>query len=115
MSPVSVKELRARRANEGLPRPGTNPERVLGFLRGHRDQGWRAVELSANLGIEPNTLGSVCRRLRQKGLIDMIDEHWFALEDREVAKRQAMRFGTRLANEKLGPEDARDWPTVPRD
>lgn len=115
MSPMPVEKLRGRVTGARLPRPGTNPERVLDFLRADEGQGWRAVELSATLEMDPNTIGSVLRRLRSRGLVDMIDEHWFALADDEIAKRHAMLITTRLANEKLGPEDPDDWPTIPQE
>jgi hypothetical protein len=114
MSPISVDELHRRNGKVRLPRPGTNPDRVLDFLRDHIDEAWRGSELSANLDIEIHTLGSVLRRLRARGLIDVKDEHWYALEDDEIAKLQGGILTTRLANEKLGPEDLDDWPSIPQ-
>lgn len=97
------------------PRPGSNPDRVLAFLHKHIDEAWRASELSANLDIEIHTLGSALRRLRLRGLIDVKDEHWYALEDDEMAKRQAYLLTTKLANEKWGPERREDWPIIERE
>lgn len=112
MSPVPLEELRKRRDNE--PRQGTHGDRVLAFLRKHENDGWRAVELSETLDIEQYTLGSVLRRLRKRGLVDVIKEHWFAMSDHDVAVFQSMVYGTRLANEEWGPEDPKDWPSIPQ-
>lgn len=112
MSPMSLRNLRERQLEVRHPRPGTHLERALKFLRAHPKDGWRAVELSKRLDIDEHTLGAALRRLRQRGLVDKIDEHWFALPDNEVAKIVAMRMTTRLANEKWGTEDPADWPEV---
>jgi len=114
VSPIPVKELRQRGQAKGLPRPGTHPDLLLAFLRKNLKDAWRASELSKELGLDAYTIGSVLRRLQQRDLIDKLDEHWFALDDREVAKRQAARATNRLANEKWGPERAADWPTARR-
>lgn len=109
---MPLRDLRKRPSEVRHPRPGSHLESALEFLRAHPKDGWRAVELSKRLDIDEHTLGAALRRLRQRGLVDKIDEHWFALPDNEVAKIVAMRLTTRLANEKLGPEDPADWPEV---
>lgn len=111
MSPVPVKDLKARAARR--PRPKTHGDRILDFLQKKPDLGWRAVEIARKLELDPYTVGSVLRRLRTHGYVDQIDEHWFALDDHEVAQIQGMRMTMRLADEKLGPEDPADWPLLP--
>lgn len=112
MAPLPLEDLKARQKSGRLPRPGTQTEAVLAFLRTHEKEGWRAAELSDELGMDPQTLGSLLRRLRARGLVDQIEEHWFALDDREVARRQAILLTTRLANEKWGPENPAEWASL---
>lgn len=113
MSPIPVEQLRFRGRHGKRPRPGTQADRILAFLREQPDQAWRAIEVARKLRWDVNSVGSVLRRLRVRGLIDELEEHWFALDDAEVAKRQAMLWTNRLADEKLGPERAEDWPLLP--
>jgi DNA-binding transcriptional ArsR family regulator len=114
MCPVPLKELRARpRAKE--PRPGTVATKILDFLRKHSEEGWRASELARELEMDPPSVGTILRRLRARGLVDQLKEHWFALEDQEVARRQAALVTNRLANEKWGPEEPDDWVDTPQD
>lgn len=110
MSPIPLRELKARAGKAKGPREGTLGDRVLAKLRKGHDQAWRASELARALKADVHTVGSALRRLRQRGLVDKLDEHWFALDDRAIAQHQAMVLTTRLANDKWGPEDPRDWP-----
>lgn len=73
------------------------------------------MEIARELQVEQNTLGAALTRLRRRGLVDEIDGHWFALKDREAAKRQAAIFGNRAANAKWGREDPSDWPSTDRE
>lgn len=111
MSPIPLRELRARAARKG-PRPGTLADRLLAVLRKDEAQAWRAVELARKCKADVHTVGTTLRRLRARGLVDQLDEHWFAIDDAEVAKFQAMLITTRLADERLGPERLEDWPAV---
>lgn len=97
------------------PRPGTATERVLAFLRAHPEEGWRASEVAHALHMSPPSVGTLLRRLRARGLVDQLKEHWFALDDQEVARRQAALVGNRGANEKWGPENPDDWVDTAQD
>lgn len=109
--PVPLKQLRG---SAGL-RSGADPQRVLELLRSTPDEAWRPVEISEKLGIDQRTLSPTLTRLARRGLIDSEMGHWYALDDAQVAKRQAMRLGNRMANERLGKEDPNDWPRIPRE
>lgn len=108
MSPIPLRELRERAKKKG-PRPRTLADRLLAILQQDEEQAWRAVELARKCKADVHTVGSTLRRLRARGLIDQLDEHWFALDDAEVAKFQALLITTRLADERLGPERLEDW------
>lgn len=114
MCPVPLKELKAK-APLREPRPGTTTQQILVFLRDHREEGWRASELARELDLSPPNVGALLRRLRARGLVDQLKEHWFALEDQEVARRQAALAANRLANETWGPENPDDWAETPQD
>lgn len=108
--PTPLKELRR---GPSLRDDGT-PIRVLTLLRSTPDEAWRPVEISERLEIDQRTLSPTLTRLARKGLIKNEKGHWYALSDREVAKRQAMAMGNRMANERLGKEDPNDWPRIAR-
>lgn len=109
--PVGLDQLRG---NAGL-REGGDPHRVLELLRSTPDEAWRPVEISDELGIDQRTLSPTLTRLARRGLIASEKGHWYALDDAEVAKRQAMLLGNRMANERLGKEDPNDWPRIRRE
>jgi hypothetical protein len=110
MSPMPLRDLRARAAKgPGQPREGTLAERLLRLLQEDREQAWRAVELARRTRADIHTVGTTLRRLRTRGLIDLLDEHWFALDDQEVAQRQAFAHANRAADERLGKEHFADW------
>lgn len=113
--PVSLDEL--LRLPQGLraPVPDSLPDLALRFLREHPKEAWRAMEIAAALSVEQTTLSPALTRLRRKGLVENKDGYWYALSDKEVAKRVGMMMTTRLANEKWGAENPNDWPTVARD
>lgn len=108
MSPVPVKDL-DRLAKAGHPRPDSLPAKVLRALQADQEQAWRASELARKCRADIHAVGSALRRLRARGLVDRKHQHWFALDDAEVAEFQAMLITTRLANERLGPERLEDW------
>lgn len=101
-----------RRAGSRHPRPRTLGDRLLEALQADRGQAWRAAELARKLRADLHSVGSALRRLRKNGHIDQLQQHWFALDDREVAQRQASLWTNRRANEKWGPERAEEWPAV---
>ena len=109
--PVPLKQLRE---SAGL-RDDAGPQRVLDLLRSTPDEAWRPVEISEELGIDQRTLSRTLTRLARKGLIDSEKGHWYALDDREVAKRVAMLTTARLATERLGSENPKAWIDTPQD
>ena len=109
--PVPLKQLRE---GTGL-RDDANPQLVLALLRSTPEEAWRPVEISQKLDIDQRTLSPLLTRLARKGLVENEKGHWYALNDRQVAKRQAMILGNRSANERLGTEDPNDWPRIPRE
>ncbi|HWG92280.1 MAG TPA: helix-turn-helix domain-containing protein [Candidatus Thermoplasmatota archaeon] len=113
MSPIPLEDL--KRGRFPAARPGSNPERVLAFLREHPTEAWRAVEIAAALDIEQHTLGAVLRRLAARGYVGKKEEYWFALDEEETATLQMALAVNRYANEKLGPEDPADWPSIDRE
>lgn len=111
--PVSLRKLRGTAAEP--VRGDSIARRALDLLRGTPGEAWRPMELAEKLGIPQTTLSPQLSRLRQRGLIENEQGHWYALADREVAKRLAMRMGDRRANEKWGREDPGRWKEVPRE
>lgn len=110
--PVPLRELRAR--TEEPVREGSIASRVLGILRSTPDEAWRPTELAERLGVAQTTLSPQLSRLRARGLIENEKGHWYALDDREAAKRFAAASGNRRANDKWGPEDPALWREAPR-
>lgn len=111
--PVSLKELRKRRPEP--VRDGSIAKEALDLLRSTPGEAWRPSEIAEKLKVDPKTLSPQLSRLRQRGLIENEKGHWYALDDREVAKRLAMLATARLANEKLGPENPTAWIDTPQD
>lgn len=111
--PVSLRELR-KRPPEPV-RDGSIARAALDLLRSTPGQAWRPSEIADKLEVEPKTLSPQLSRLRQRGLIENEKGHWYALDDREVAKRIGMLATARLATEKLGPENPKAWFDTPQD
>jgi Mn-dependent DtxR family transcriptional regulator len=76
---------------------------------------WRPVEIADELSVDQRTLSPALTRLRRRGVIEREKGHWYALEDREVAKRMAATLGNRRTNEKWGKENPDDWPEARRE
>lgn len=108
MSPVSVDALRKGRLIE-VPRAGSHPARVLEFLVRNPREAWRAREIAAALGTDQHTIGAALRRLHARGHVEKKGPFWFALEERALRQLVAAMALTRDLNERLGPEDPRDW------
>lgn len=109
--PTPLRELRAR--PDSL-RADSLPLQVLDLLRSTPEMAWRPVEISEKLGVDQRTLSPTLTRLARRGLIDREKGHWYALDDSEVAKRQAALLTTRAANARHGREDRKDWPRMRR-
>ncbi|HVL47177.1 MAG TPA: helix-turn-helix domain-containing protein [Candidatus Thermoplasmatota archaeon] len=113
MSPVPIDAL--ERGVAELPRPGSNPARVLAFLMARPKEAWRAHEIAAALDVEPHTLGAALRRLRARGLVAKKGVHWHALGARERATLAAALALTRDLDRRLGRERRKDWAELPHE
>jgi DNA-binding transcriptional ArsR family regulator len=111
--PIALKDLRGRR--EEPVRDGSVASRALALLRSRMGVAWRPVEIAEELDVDQRTVSPALTRLRRRGLIEREKGHWYALEDREVAKRAATLVANRGANAKWGKENPADWPEARRD
>lgn len=111
--PVRVEDL----ANARPPgvREGSIASQALAFLRANEGLAYTLKELSQELDVPATTLSPQLTRLRQRGYVAHVSGHWHALDEREVAKAAAMRAATRGANERLGPENPKDWVDTAQD
>ncbi|GEM_PF-5830423 len=110
--PVALKDLRRRK--DDPVRDGSVAARALALLRSRMGMAWRPVEIAEELDVDQRTLSPSLTRLRRRGLIEREKGHWYALEDREVAKRVASLVASSGAKEKWGPEDPAHWPEARR-
>lgn len=111
--PIPLADLRKRKAEP--VRDGSIAARALALLRSRMGEAWRPSEIAGELDVDQRTLSPALTRLRRRGLIEREKGHWYALEDREVARRAAALVASRGANAKWGRENPSDWPEARRD
>jgi len=87
----------------------TNAERVVRFLYRNDDKAFTPSEISEGTGVKRTSIGTVLRRLRERGLVEHKGDYW-AIGD-EQAVRDAFRFHRNMdaLNERVGAEDLEEW------
>lgn len=75
--PISDDRFEAMPADEGeQPRPGTNADRILSFLRSHPDQAFTQSEIAEATAVTAGSVGPTLVRLRERGRVDHRGTYW---------------------------------------
>jgi Mn-dependent DtxR family transcriptional regulator len=87
----------------------TNAERVVRFLSRNDDKAFTASEIAERTSVKKASVGTVLRRLRERGLVEHKGDYW-AIGDEE-AVRDAFRFHRDVdaLDERFGAEDLDEW------
>ena len=87
----------------------TNAERVVRFLYRNDDKAFTPSEIADGTGVKKTSIGTVLRRLRERGLLEHKGDYW-AIGD-EQAVRDAFRFHRTMdaLDERFGAEDLEEW------
>ena len=87
----------------------TNAERVVRFLYRNDDKAFTPSEIADGTGVKKTSIGTVLRRLRERGLLEHKGDYW-AIGD-EQAVRDAFRFHRTMddLDERFGVEDLEEW------
>jgi len=87
----------------------TNAERVIRFLYRNDDKAFTPSEIADGTGVKKTSIGTVLRRLRERGLLEHKGDYW-AIGD-EQAVRDAFRFHRTMdaLDERFGAEDLEEW------
>ena len=87
----------------------TNAERVVRFLYRNDDKAFTPSEIADGTGVKKTSIGTVLRRLRERGLLEHKGDYW-AIGD-EQAVRDAFRFHRTMddLDERFGTEDLEEW------
>ena len=87
----------------------TNAERVVRFLSRNDDKVFTPSEIADGTGVKNTSIGTVLRRLRERGLLEHKGDYW-AIGD-EQAVRDAFRFHRTMddLDERFGAEDLEEW------
>lgn len=91
-----------------LQRP-TNGERVVRLLVENDDQAFTPAEIADRTGVKRSSIGTVLRRLEDRGLVRHKGEYWAAGD--EDAIREAYEFHRLLeaVDDRFGEEDLDEW------
>ena len=62
-------------------REGTQPYRVLAFLARYDDKAFTQTEIHQSTGIKRGSVGAVCSRLEERGLVRHRGRYWAIADD----------------------------------
>jgi hypothetical protein len=62
-------------------KPGTNAHELLSVLVENRDLGFTAGELAELTDVPRSSVGKTLSRLKDRGLVEKIDEYWLVADD----------------------------------
>ena len=87
----------------------TNAERVVRFLSRNDDKVFTPSEIADGTGVKNTSIGTVLRRLRERGLLEHKGDYWAI--GGEQAVRDAFRFHRTMddLDERFGAEDLEEW------
>ena len=87
----------------------TNAERVIRFLYQNDDKAFTPSEIAEGTGVKKTSIGTVLRRLEERGLIEHKGDYW-AIGDEQVVLN-AFRFHQTMdaLDERFGAEDLAEW------
>lgn len=58
------------------PRPGTNPAKILAFLRDHVEKAFTQSEIAEQTDVKSGSVGPTLVRLRERGRVDHHGNYW---------------------------------------
>lgn len=106
--PVDIERFEKGEPSE-LSEP-TNAERVIAFLAEHDDRAWRQSEIADRTGVKRGSIGTVLRRLHDRGLVRHKGEYWAITDDRErLANAERLHRVTQRLDERYGSESDEAW------
>jgi transcription initiation factor IIE alpha subunit len=87
----------------------TNAEKVVRFLSRHDDKAFTPSEIAEGADVKKNSIGTVLRRLRERGLVRHKGDYW-AIGDEETVQ-EAFHFHRTMEDldERFGAEDIEVW------
>lgn len=92
----------------GGPSPGTNPAKILNFLRENPDKAFTQSEIADKTGVKSGSVGPTLVRLRERGRVDHHGTYWRISDHDQSVAAATNHSGAAVA----AREDTDDTPQL---